>query len=276
MSDPDLSRMLRLAMRRTDVLRAILLGLLLGVCIVVSAFVSLSAGLLTGIGAFFALAAFWGYTRRRRQAPVTAGVTRPALDAAFDQPVYLLPERMPQSQLQLLFPDASSARLRDLVSASWQGLRFTFANMVLRDGRHGRALFRGQWLAVQTDWPMKGRIVLREHLPSDPLCVDGAVSSSLPMADPELLHAYRVETDVPSAAAAILSTRLLRSLLLASPGARMTILDGKVHLALPSDRPFFQLTGLEESIDQVNSDTQRQIAVIQTWLDSLLAVEYPA
>lgn len=272
MQSSEMERLFQRSMRRTDILRAVVAGCLAGVCIIVSAYVSLAAGLWTGIAAFIALAAFWNYSHRRRQKPITDQITLPALSAAFEQTARPLPSKLPQAEQVLLFPGNYSAKCSNMVSAAWQGMTFTFANVFMREGR--RSVFHGQWLVVRTDWNMKGRIYLREHREDDvPVKIES--ESKLPVADSALLRRYHVETDSPNAATAILSSSLLHSLLTANEGTRMLIEDGVVHLAIPSDFPFFEMTGLEESVLQVKNDTQLQIAAIQAWLDGILAVEFP-
>ena len=272
MQGNEMEQLFLRSMRRTDILRAVVAGCLAGICIIVSAYVSLSAGLWTGIAAFIALGAFWNYSHRRRQKPITDQIMLPALSAAFEQTTRPLPGKLPQAEQALLFPGDYTAKCSNMVSAVWQGMAFTFANVFMRQGRRG--VFHGQWLVVRTDWAMEGRLYLREHREDD-VPVQADHESKLPVADSALLRSYHVETDSPNAAAAILSSSLLHSLLTANEGTHMLVEDGVVHLAIPSDYPFFEMTGLEESVLQVNDETQRQIAAIQSWLDGILAVEFP-
>lgn len=275
MQRDEMEQMLRETMRRTDILRAVLAGLMAGICIVVSAYVSLAAGLWVAMGAFIALAAFWNYTRRRRQKPIADCVTAPALSEAFEQTVYTLPGRLPQAEQGLLFPGSYTARCSDLVAAVWQGMSFTFANVIMREQRKARPVFHGQWLVIRTDWDMKGRVLVHSRSLDEDGTVAADESSVLPAVDSDFRRMYEVETDAPKTAAAILSGALLRSLLMANEGTRLLAENGVVHIAIPSDQPFFQLNGLEESITQVQNETQRQISFIQAWLDGILAVEMP-
>ena len=272
MQGNEMERLFLRSMRKTDILRAVVAGCLAAICIIVSAYVSLAAGLWTGVAAFIALGAFWNYSHRRRQKPITDQITLPALSAAFEQTARPLPGKLPQAEQSLLFPGNYAAKCSNMVSAVWQGMTFTFANVFMREGR--RSVFHGQWLVVRTDWAMKGRVFLREHRDTD-VTAKADPDAKLPMADSALLRRYHVETDIPNAAAAILSSSLLRSLLVANEGTRLLVEDGVVHLAIPSDYPFFEMTGLEENLLQVNSETQQQIAAIQSWLDGILAVEFP-
>lgn len=273
MQHNEMEQLLRVTMRRTDILRAVLVGLLAGICIVVSAYVSLAAGLWAAVGAFILLMAFWSFTHQRRQKPIADRVTAPALAQAFEKTVYTLPGRLPQAEQRLLFPDSYTARCSDLVAAVWQGMSFTFANVVMREQRKARPVFHGQWLVIRTDWDMHGRVLVRGLDGDKPIAAD--MDSVLPAVDSDFRRMYKVETDVPNMAAIILSGALLRSLLMAHEGTRLLVENGVVHLAIPSDQPFFQLTGLEENITQVQNETQQQISAIQAWLDGILAVEMP-
>lgn len=273
MQSYDRERIFRRVMRRTDVLRAVAVGVLLGVCVIVSAYVSLSAGLFAGIGALLLLTAFWSYTRQKRQRPIADKLTLPALSHAFEQPVYTLPAALPAEEAALLFPGCRRVRCRDQLTASRQGLSFTFANALIT-GPDRRPLFHGQWLTIHTDWQLPGTILLREHLPEDaPETADPL--QTLPAVDSAFLRACHVETDAPQKAACVLACPLLRAMLLRYPGTRLHISGATVRLAIPSDELYFELTGLEESAAQVAEAQQRHIAAIQAWLDAVLAVEMP-
>lgn len=274
MQGDEMNRLLRRTMRRTDIFRAVALGVALAACILVSAYVNLSAGLMLGIGAFLLLGALWSYTHKRRQQPIAERVTTPALREAFEQPAYSLPAALPENEIAKLFPDARRIRSRDQVCAAWHGMPFTFANLVVRGRkRREQTTFHGQWLAVRTDWQLPGRVLIRPHTAEDEVAPDS--QSALPAVDSALLRMYRVETDNREKAACLLACPLLAALLSANPGTHLLAEDASVYLAIPSEEAFFELSGLEESIAQVNDANARQIAALQAWLDGLLAVEMP-
>lgn len=275
MQDNELERLLRRTMRRTDILRAVFLGVMMGMCVVVSAYVSLAAGLWTGIAAMILLGAFWSYTRRQRQRPIAQRVTAPALTQAFERPAYSLPGRLPREERELLFPGQYAARCRDLISAQWQGLPFTFANVTIRSPRTPKPVFQGQWLVVHTDWQMQGRVSVRERRADEYTTAQEDNRTVLPAVDSELKRSYVIDADTPGEAAALLGAELMRALLLGNPGTRLLAQDGIVHLAIPSEGDFFELTGLEEEIAQVSGATQQHIAAIQAWLDGILSVDLP-
>lgn len=274
MQSNDLERVWRRTVRRTDMIRAVVIGVLLAVCVIVSAYISLPAGLFTAIGAIFLLAYFWSYTRRRRQQPIAEYITHPALAQAFDRPVFSLPAASPAADPAVLFRGEGKLRCRDMITASWHDLPFTFANLVVHGAKRGTVAFRGQWLRVQADWTLPGTVEVRPNRPDDAV-QENASTGNLPALDNAFLRAYHVDTDAPRKAAAVLSCPLIQAMLMHAPGTRLRIDGATVDLAMPSDDPFFQMTGLEENVAQVTGATEQQIAVLQSWLDAIMAVELP-
>lgn len=270
----DQERHFHRRMHRYDLLRAVVAGVLIALCIIVSAYVGLSAGLWIGMGAFFLFGAFLAFTHKKMQNPVTEKLTVPALQKAFDQPCLLPAVQPPKEEIALFFPTGVKTKWTNQLTASWNGLSFTFANVLVKDQARRTPVFHGQWLVIRTDWSFPGRVAVKER---DVRLTEAALppNTQLPAVNNEFLRAYQVDTDSPVKAAAILANPLMQALLMQCPCTHLLVEDATVHLAIPSDEPFFALTGLEETSAQVQLNNQRQIDMIHAWLDSILSIDLP-
>lgn len=271
MSRKQLDTVVRQSIRRTELIRALLIGVLAAGCLLTAAYVNLATGLWLAILSFTVTLLFWQLTERKQQEPIAEQVTIPELNQAFERMSYALRGSLPEEEITALYPEGCEVHCSDRVDGQWRGLPFTFANVEIF-GMTGSPMFHGQWLIVRAGWPDCIRVSIREK--DGWAEKDASGTESLSIVDQEMESRYQIESERAGDAAAILTEERLRSLLLSAEGIRLMVENGVLHLAMPSEDAFFAVSGMEQSAEEVMENTRSDIGVICSWLDRILNIEF--